>query len=128
MPLRQYRACVVDLLGLGIICVLHHCTIYVYKASRSCLLAIPIFHIIINPRRACAARVTVLGLCVCVSVCLSVCYHVFCHRARQCAQQDIPATSAGHEQSFKNGVFFKNAWFRSYGVICLPRQHPALLQ
>ena len=28
---------------------------------------------LINPRRACAARVTVLGLCVCVSVCLSVC-------------------------------------------------------
>ena len=28
---------------------------------------------IINPRRACAARVTVLGLCVCVSVCLCVC-------------------------------------------------------
>ena len=27
---------------------------------------------IINPRRACAARVTVLGLCVCLSVCLSV--------------------------------------------------------
>ena len=26
----------------------------------------------INPRRACAARVTVLGLCVCLSVCLSV--------------------------------------------------------
>ena len=28
---------------------------------------------LINPRRACAARVTVLGLCVCVCVCLSVC-------------------------------------------------------
>ena len=26
----------------------------------------------INPRRACAARVTVLGLCVCLSVCLLV--------------------------------------------------------
>jgi len=26
----------------------------------------------VNPRRACAARVTVLGLCVCVSVCVSV--------------------------------------------------------
>ena len=26
---------------------------------------------IFNPRRACAARVTVLGLCLCVSVCLS---------------------------------------------------------
>ena len=31
---------------------------------------------IINPRRACAARVTVLGLCVCVSVCVSVCLSV----------------------------------------------------
>ena len=27
---------------------------------------------LVNPRRACAARVTVLGLCVCLSVCLSV--------------------------------------------------------
>ena len=31
---------------------------------------------IINPRRACAARVTVLGLCVCLSVCLFVCLSV----------------------------------------------------
>ena len=30
---------------------------------------------VINPRRACAARITVVVLCVCVSVCLSVCYH-----------------------------------------------------
>ena len=74
------------------------------------------------PRRARAASVTVLGPCVCVSVC----YHVFCHRAQQCAQQDIPAASAGHEQSFNNGVFFNNASFRSYGVICLPRKPPAL--
>ena len=27
---------------------------------------------VINPRRACAARVTVVGLCVCLSVCLFV--------------------------------------------------------
>ena len=27
---------------------------------------------VINPRRACAARVTVLGLCVCLSVCLGL--------------------------------------------------------
>jgi len=32
--------------------------------------------VLINPRRACAARVTVLGLCVCVSVCLCVCVSV----------------------------------------------------
>ena len=31
---------------------------------------------IINPRRACAERVTVVVLCVCVYVCLSVCLSV----------------------------------------------------
>ena len=31
---------------------------------------------VINPRRACAARVTVVGLCVCLSVCLFVCLFV----------------------------------------------------
>ena len=33
----------------------------------------------VNPRRSCAARVTVLG----PFVCLSVCYHVFCHYTTQ---------------------------------------------
>ena len=33
----------------------------------------------INPRRACASRVTVLGLCVCVSVCVSVTQHLTLH-------------------------------------------------
>ena len=31
---------------------------------------------VVNPRRACAARVTVVVLCVCLSVCLSVCLFV----------------------------------------------------
>ena len=31
---------------------------------------------VINPRRACAARVTVVVLCVCLSICLSVCLFV----------------------------------------------------
>ena len=31
---------------------------------------------LINPRRACAARVTVVVSCVCVCVCLSVCMSV----------------------------------------------------
>ena len=31
---------------------------------------------IINPRRTCAERVTVVVSCVCVSVCLSVCLYV----------------------------------------------------
>ena len=36
-------------------------------------------HDVINPRRACAARVTVLGLCVCMCVCLCVCVSVTQH-------------------------------------------------
>ena len=42
---------------------------------RVCTLVLFIIDIItiINPRRACAARVTVLGLSFCLSVCLSVC-------------------------------------------------------
>ena len=31
---------------------------------------------IINPRRACAARVTVVVLCVCIYVCVYVCVYV----------------------------------------------------
>ena len=34
---------------------------------------------LVNPRRACAARVTVVVLCVCLSVCLSVCLLLFSH-------------------------------------------------
>ena len=31
-----------------------------------------VLHMLVNPRRVCAARVTVLALSVCLSVCLSV--------------------------------------------------------
>ena len=50
--MRQYRAGVVDLLGLGIMCGVHeHVCHSVYKPSRSCLLpfcASPIFHFLIQ--------------------------------------------------------------------------------
>ena len=32
--------------------------------------------VVVNPRRACAAKVTVLGLCVCVSVTQHLIFHV----------------------------------------------------
>ena len=67
---------------------------------------------IINPRRACAARVTVLGL----SIRLSVCYHVFCHYAQQGGQKAIPTGSVPHWLDFKNGDFRKSTAFKSYGV------------
>ena len=41
---------------------------------------------VINPRRACAARVTVVVLSFCLSVCLSVCFHVFCRYEQQDGQ------------------------------------------
>ena len=34
---------------------------------------------VINPRRTCAARVTVVVLCVCLSVCQFVCQRLFSH-------------------------------------------------
>jgi len=44
----------------------------------------------INPRRAGAARVTVLGLCVCVSVCL----HLFSPYREQAGSSAIPTALA----------------------------------
>ena len=61
---------------------------------------------IINPRRACVARVTVLnfGLSFCpsvrLSVCLSVCYHVFCHYVQQGSQTALPTGSVSHWLDF----------------------------
>ena len=46
---RQCRACVVDSLGLGITCVLYHCTMCTRHPDlvSFAFCAIPIFHIII---------------------------------------------------------------------------------
>ena len=43
---------------------------------------------IINPRRACAARVTVLGLSFCLSVCLSVRHAILAVRATKSITKD----------------------------------------
>ena len=43
---------------------------------------------IINPRRACAARVTVLGLSFCLSVCLSVRHAILVVRATKSITKD----------------------------------------
>ena len=46
---RQYRACVVNSLGLGITCVFYHCTMCTRHPDlvSSAFYAIPIFHILI---------------------------------------------------------------------------------
>jgi len=68
----------------------------------------------INPWRACAAKVTVLGLCVCacvcvsvcVSVCVCVCLHLFSPYRDQAGSSVIPTALA-------------QQWLEKYVVILL---------
>ena len=64
----------------------------------------------INPRRACA-RVTVLGLCVCLSVCVSGTTSPVTTRNGASNRRYLR-----HWRNLENGVFSKNALFKSYGV------------
>ena len=81
-------------------------------APRVCTLElfIVIVTLLVNPRRACAVRVTVVVLFVCMCACINVCMCV-CVR------------NTGIVLNFAD--FPKNASFKSYGVICLPRAAPA---
>ena len=66
----------------------------------------------INPRRACAARVTV------VCVCVSVKSHL---TSRASVRPETSVTySAGNGGQKICRVFSETASFKSYGVICLP--------
>ena len=78
---------------------------------------------LINPRRAWAARV--VYVCMCVCVCVYVCPLVS-------AASHIGITKQRYQRIHRNtGIdlnfadFPKNASFKSYGVICLPRAAPA---
>ena len=66
---------------------------------------------IINPRRACAARVTVVVMSVCLSVCLSVCVSVKSHLTYGASVRPENAVtySAGNEGQKICGVFSENA-------------------
>ena len=69
---------------------------------------------IINPRRACAARIIVVGLCVCVRSNLPP------HK------REIPTDSLQYRNHLNFFADFpKNASFKSYAVICSPRAAPS---
>ena len=72
-------------------------------------------YLLLNPRRACAARVTVVVLFL-LSVRPSVCCHVFCHCAYHGGQEAIPTGSALHRLDFKCGDLGENTAFKSYGM------------
>ena len=75
--------------------------------------------VIINPRRACAARVTVVGS-VCVCVCVSVTLHLTSRMSVRLKNDTIYLT--GTEGQKIRAVFSKTASFERYGVICVSRQ------
>ena len=86
-------------------------------------MSLRICFIIINPQRACAARVTVVVLCLCMCVCVCPLIPAASH---------IGITKKRYQRILRNtGIvlnfadFPKNASFKSYGVICLPRAAPA---
>ena len=94
-----------------------HSASYPYNKdpSLSCLLLFlchPIF--LINPRRACAARVTVVVPCVCVCVCVCVCFQGLHLRLVQLSDKlGILVISVSCSLVFKFGVFRIIAFWRS---------------
>ena len=76
------------------------------------LLLCLLFHSFINPRRACAARVTVLGLCVCLSVCVSVKSHLTSRMSNRAINEQ--AYLVAYERQKICGDFPETSAFKSY--------------
>ena len=79
------------------------------------------FHTLINPRRACAARVTVVVVSVCLSVCLCVCVSVKSHLTfgASVRPENAVTYSVGNKGQKICGVFSDTASFQSYGTCCI---------
>ena len=73
-----------------------------------------VYIVIINPRRACAERVTVLGSCVCVCVCVCVCLFAPFRplRVKVNPENDTNASTRQDKEN-ETGDFLKNAPFKS---------------
>ena len=57
---------------------------------------------VINPQRACAARVTVVVLCVCMYVCMYVCVSTHtCRLTHWNHKREMPTDSAQYRDHFK---------------------------
>ena len=70
--------------------------------------------LVVNPRRACAARVTVVVLCVCLSVCLSVKSHLT--YGASVRPENAVTYSAGNEGQKICGDLPETTSFKSYSA------------
>ena len=77
-----------------------------YNALRECI-------VVVNPRRACAARVTVVVVSVCLSVSLT--------SGASVSPENSATYSAAKEGQNICGVFSETASFQSYGTSCIVR-------
>ena len=75
--------------------------------------------LLVNPRRACAARVTVVGLCVCPSVCLST--TILAPQATRRLMSDTNSFSA--TRACKNNVAILLKRLRSRDMANMHNQH-----
>ena len=72
----------------------------------------------------CSARVIVVVLCVCMSVCMCVCPLISAASHIGITQQIYQRVHSNTAIVLNFADFPKNASFKSYGVICLPRVVP----
>ena len=70
------------------------------------------YYNVVNPRHACTARVTVVGLCVCVCVCRLLFWH---YRLRG-GPLAIPASSELREPEKQKSNFPEKTAFKRYAV------------
>ena len=76
-----------------------HSTYPYFSCICSFLQQHPYFLFNVNPRRACAVRVTVVVLCVCMCVCM--CVHSYLPPHTLESQKEIPTDSAQYRDRFK---------------------------
>ena len=78
----------------------------------------PLHSAFINPRRACAARVTVVGVCLSVCVCVCVCVSVKSHLTSRMSNRAINehAYLVAYERQKLCGDFLETTAFKSYAA------------
>ena len=84
--------------------------LYKYRLFQTGVYSHALYLGVINPQRACAAKVQYL-VCVCV-------FALICHLTHWNHKREIATDSSQYGNYFLKGDFCKNISFKSYGIIC----------